>query len=252
MESLHSQYHHAHRLGQLIANAKGRQSFPHLAHRLSIWECEKDQDRLNALYGIVFCHDASEAWFRPSYSMSALDLYNVFAIDCITATRTIDILHFAGCADIECLELRLVNGIFVKSTDIAATFAITLTMGCRIIGPEQEDLAISVHELPTLFRHRAARNLSTAGIVDRSESTFGLEESTRFGNLAENFAATGRFSARKLVDWAWKRWCAARQLGLSDTRIRDSRYHRYWEWGAYCPRRLLHTRAHGCGVHSNR
>jgi hypothetical protein len=58
-------------------------------------------------------------------------------------------------------------------------------MDCRVGGIERNDLKISVHELPTLFNHWAARNFPTAEEVTQDDSMLGLEESTRFGNLAE-------------------------------------------------------------------
>lgn len=287
MESLHSQYHNAHRLGQLMRKVQSRehQSFPYLAHRLSIWECKKEEDRLNALYGIVFRYDGITPWFQPSYEMSVPDLYKRFAIDHINFTRRLDILHFAGCTDSDRLDFRTVDGWIgvsvsesrdrtpswtpdwrvrlrplaltalyeeqyrcpstsvptspnfaidnfhgklrvraqlmdrirycglpycksvcrsfgknayqmfyhwytlacatVGTTDIAVKFASTLTMDCRVDGIERDNLKISIHELPTLFDYWAARNFPTVDEVTQDDSTVGLEESTRFGNLAE-------------------------------------------------------------------
>lgn len=71
------------------------------------------------------------------------------------------------------------------TTDIADKFASTLTMDCRIEGVERDYLKISFHELPTLFKHWAARNPHTVDEVLQDNSIIGLEESTRFGNLAE-------------------------------------------------------------------
>ncbi|GAB7336113.1 hypothetical protein MBLNU13_g08908t1 [Cladosporium sp. NU13] len=113
MEFLHSQYYNAHRLGQLIQEVQSRehQSFPYLAHRLSIWECERDEDRLNALYGIVFRYDGVYPWFQPSYAKRVPDFYKRFAINHITVTRRLDILHFAGCADSDRLNFRISDGL---------------------------------------------------------------------------------------------------------------------------------------------
>lgn len=113
MESLHSQYYNVHRLGQLIAKVKSREelSFPYLAHRLSIWDCTKEQDRLNALYGIVFRYDGKTPWFQPSYEKRVPNVYKRFAINHITVTRRLDILHFAGCADSDHLNFRTVDGL---------------------------------------------------------------------------------------------------------------------------------------------
>jgi hypothetical protein len=287
MESLHSQYYNAHRLGQLVREVQSREhhSFPYLAHRLSIWECKKDEDRLNALYGFVFRYDRVIPWFQPSYEMSVPDLYKRFATNHITVTRRLDVLHFAGCVDSDRLNFRTVDGLLgvsvsesrdetpswapdwrvrlrplaltalhgeqhrcpstsvsttpdfaiddlhgrlrvrarqidrirycglpycesvcrsfgknayqifchwyalacaiLGATDIADKFASTLTMDCRIDGVGRDYLKISVHELPTLFKHWAARNFPLVDGILQYDSIVGLEESTRFGNLAE-------------------------------------------------------------------
>jgi hypothetical protein len=99
MPWLQKPYRNAHKLGQLRAQVQLGQdhSFPHLAHTLSGWLCEKTQDRLNALFGLMFRD--KQAWFMPSYSMSAIELYFAFAQAHIRLKGTLDILHFAGCAD---------------------------------------------------------------------------------------------------------------------------------------------------------
>lgn len=99
MPWLQKPYRNAHKLGQLRAQIQLGQnhSFPHLAHTLSGWVCEKNEDRLNALFGLVFRN--MQAWFTPSYSMSAVELYFAFAQAHIRLRGTLDILHFAGCAD---------------------------------------------------------------------------------------------------------------------------------------------------------
>jgi hypothetical protein len=295
MEALHSQYHNAHRLGHLVAKVKSReeQSFPYLAHRFSIWDCTKEQDRLNALYGIVFRHDETTPWFHPSYSVSAPDLYKIFAVSHINLTQRLDILHFAGCVDSDgpdfgnttgssCTrdsgdrdktpswipdwrvrlrplalitmygeeyrrpptaslpvadymiddvhgELRVraqlvdrihacglpycdsvctsfginVYEIFwnwyelasavIGRKDTAQRFASTLTMGCRLGGVEREFLKISANDLTTLFDHWVARNGPNIDENDKDDSTAGLEESTRFGNLAEELCRNRTF-----------------------------------------------------------
>lgn len=139
----HSQYHNAHRLGQLIREVPSRehQSFPYLAHRLSIWNCKKEEDRLNALYGIFFHYDGVSPCFHPSYELKLPDLCKRFATNQITITRRLDILYFAGCADKERLDFRIVDWLcqilcqwyaltcaIVGTTDIAEKFASTTTM----------------------------------------------------------------------------------------------------------------------------
>lgn len=52
-------------------------------------------------------------------------------------------------------------------------------------GVGRDYLNISVHEQPTLFKHWAARIFHTVDEVLQDDSIIGLEESTRFGNLAE-------------------------------------------------------------------
>jgi len=61
-------YRNALKLGQFRKYAASRNSYsyPWWAQVLSGWDCEKSQDRLNALYGIAFCDDkTSDAWFKP-------------------------------------------------------------------------------------------------------------------------------------------------------------------------------------------
>jgi hypothetical protein len=72
-------YRNAHKLGQLRAQVRAGQnhSFTRLAHTLSGWRCEKDHDRLIAIFGLVFRNN--QAWFTPSYSISVTELYFEFA-----------------------------------------------------------------------------------------------------------------------------------------------------------------------------
>jgi hypothetical protein len=92
-------YRNAYKLGQLRAQVSAGQnnSFPHLAHTLSGWLCGKDHDRLIALFGLAFRN--TEAWFKPSYSISAPELYIEFAQAHMRLKGSLDILHFAGCGD---------------------------------------------------------------------------------------------------------------------------------------------------------
>ena len=63
---------------------------------LSRWSTQRDQDRLNALYGIVSCHDRAGTLFTPSYKISGPELYKTFTIQHIEATEGLGILNFAG------------------------------------------------------------------------------------------------------------------------------------------------------------
>jgi hypothetical protein len=99
MPWLQKPYLNAHKLGLLRAQVSVGQnhSFPHLAHTFGGWLCKKDQDRLNALFGLMFRN--KQAWFTPTYSMSAVRLYSEFAQAHIRLKGTLDLLHFAGCVD---------------------------------------------------------------------------------------------------------------------------------------------------------
>jgi hypothetical protein len=101
----------------LIAKVKSleEQSFPYLAHRLSIWDCTEEQDRLNALYGIVFRYNGVTPWFQPSYEKPLPDHYKRFATNHITVTQRLDILQFAGCVDSNRLDFRIVDGLISVS-----------------------------------------------------------------------------------------------------------------------------------------
>jgi hypothetical protein len=99
MPWLQRPYRNAHKLGQLRAQTRAGEnhSFPHLAHTLNGWFCEKDHDRLIALFGLVF--RTNEAWFKPNYSISAPEFFAGFARAHIRLKGILDILHFAGCGD---------------------------------------------------------------------------------------------------------------------------------------------------------
>jgi hypothetical protein len=99
MPWLHKPYRNAYKLGQLRAQVRAGQnhSFAHLAHTLSEWLCEVDHDRLIALFGLVFRNN--HAWFTPSYSISAPELYLQFAQAYIRLKGSLDILHYAGYGD---------------------------------------------------------------------------------------------------------------------------------------------------------
>jgi hypothetical protein len=92
-------YRNALKLGQLRAqeSAGQKHSLPHLAQKLSKWDCKKDHDRLIALFGLI--DRDTQAWFTPSYSIPAQELYANFAKGHMNSTKGLDILHFAGCGD---------------------------------------------------------------------------------------------------------------------------------------------------------
>ncbi len=76
------------------------QSYPHLAQVLSGWYCEKDQDRLNALHGIIFRGGETNCpWFVARYQLSGPELYEDFARRHIQATKSLEIPHFTGPSD---------------------------------------------------------------------------------------------------------------------------------------------------------
>lgn len=79
-------------LVQHSAKGECRVSFAHILQALSLFDCKEDQDRINALYGIV---RSSNSWFTPGYC-SAPDLYIRFALAHMRHFRSFEILHFAG------------------------------------------------------------------------------------------------------------------------------------------------------------
>jgi hypothetical protein len=99
MPWLQRPYRNAHKLGQLRAQVRTGQnhSFTRLAHTLSGWRCEKDHDRLIAIFGLVFQNN--QPWFTPSYSISVTQFYFEFAQARIRLDGSLGILHFAGCGD---------------------------------------------------------------------------------------------------------------------------------------------------------
>ncbi|KAL6364813.1 hypothetical protein LRP88_00786 [Fusarium phalaenopsidis] len=113
-------YGSALKLGQLREQTFTRpcESFPHLLQKMCAWECEKPQDRLNGLFGVAFLQDSAAAWFKPTYSLSALDLFTKFAMEHIHTTRGLEILHFAGCEDSVLSPERVENNLLRVSTTI--------------------------------------------------------------------------------------------------------------------------------------
>jgi hypothetical protein len=90
-------FQNSRKLGSLKARLSSTQShsYPELAHELSGWDCSNDNDRLNALFGIVF-RNAPSLCFTPNYSMTTELLYESFAVEYISTTRSLKVLHFAG------------------------------------------------------------------------------------------------------------------------------------------------------------
>jgi hypothetical protein len=90
-------FQNANKLGALREQVRASQSrsYPELANALGGWGCSDDRDRLNALFGIIF-QDISSPWFNVSHKMTGEQLYESFAFDHITTTRSLQILHFAG------------------------------------------------------------------------------------------------------------------------------------------------------------
>ncbi|KAI8666687.1 HET domain-containing protein [Fusarium keratoplasticum] len=101
LASIRHAYEPVYKLGQLRAQVSSKlcESFPHVLQRFCTWDCGMPQDRLNGLLGVAFHHDPAAAWFKPTYSMSAPDLFTQFAMEHIQTTRGLEILHFAGCED---------------------------------------------------------------------------------------------------------------------------------------------------------
>ncbi|KGQ02954.1 Heterokaryon incompatibility protein 6, OR allele [Beauveria bassiana D1-5] len=79
--------------------AQNKLSLPHLAQTLSSWRCENEVDRLNALLGIAFYKNPTDAWFIAQYSLPSAESFMKFATDHIRNTGSLEILHFAGCGD---------------------------------------------------------------------------------------------------------------------------------------------------------
>ncbi|RKK68451.1 hypothetical protein BFJ69_g13609 [Fusarium oxysporum] len=106
-------FRHAIRLGQLRAQIADTIScsYPHLAHTFSTWGCTKNEDRLNALFGLAFPYNCDSTWFQPRYDLTGPELYIKFAKDYIKETGNLDILHFSGCGDSEKYSLYYIGGI---------------------------------------------------------------------------------------------------------------------------------------------
>ncbi|KAJ4232147.1 hypothetical protein NW759_002535 [Fusarium solani] len=118
LASIRHAYEPVYKLGRLRtqASSKSCESFPHLLQSFCTWGCEKPQDRLNGLFGVAFRHDPAAAWFKPTYSMSAPDLFTRFAMEHIHTTRGLEILHFAGCEDSTLFLDPVENKLLVSTT----------------------------------------------------------------------------------------------------------------------------------------
>ena len=97
---------------------QSRLSFVHVLDALSPLECDKDEDRLNALYSI-FRQDNS--WFSPEYG-SASKLYVDFAVGHMRNHGSFTVLHFAGLTEPS-------RHIFENRGG---------TVVCKIVGPERD------------------------------------------------------------------------------------------------------------------
>lgn len=275
-------YRNAYKLGQLRAQVAAGQnhSFPHLAHTLSGWLCGKDHDRLIALFGLVFRN--TQAWFKPSYSIPAPDLYTEFAQAHILLEGSLDILHFAGCGDndahdfardgdqvmlqlepppddvpswvpdwrmrsrpltlatnvehgcpgfsatasdpefefqqhmlrVRAREVDIIKvcgwpyyeslGRLVKMTEhdvfshwysmakavlidanVDTMFASTLVMDGKVAVTERQAMEDEAPDIPSLFKHWACRNLKGFGRPREGDWEDGIDDSTRYGYVAE-------------------------------------------------------------------
>ena len=98
---LRAPFRRANKLKQIREQVTAEKSLclPHLAQTLSSWRCEKDADRLNALLGIVYRKNPTEARFIAQYDLPSTELFTRFAAEHIRSTDSLEILHFAGCGD---------------------------------------------------------------------------------------------------------------------------------------------------------
>lgn len=124
LASIRHAYEPVYKLGQLRTQVSSKlcESFPHVLQRFCTWDCGMPQDRLNGLLGVAFHHDPAAAWFKPTYSMSAPDLFTQFAMEHIQKTRGLEILHFAGCEDsilfLEQVENKVPVSITIPGGDV--------------------------------------------------------------------------------------------------------------------------------------
>lgn len=289
----YSPFWHAHRIGQLRRKTISAQShgFLHLGNILSTWECKHDQDRINALFGMVSYNNPESKTFRPCYDLTGPELYRTFMVDYIQRNKDLDALNFAGrgycdkivpikCGQSLALHFRppqcdvpswvpdwrikfrpaalipqtdlngnisdVASGTFasldkdrqtlrvhalevdsiqalgmpyspsmcehleVDPYDIfmqwfalakktipvgvvESLFASTMVMGGRVSTVDRDNLNISPEDIINIFAHWLVRQLPESMGHDFENWTAGLDESTRFGNLAEELARHRRF-----------------------------------------------------------
>ncbi|OAL24138.1 hypothetical protein AYO20_10750 [Fonsecaea nubica] len=147
--------------------AGNSQSFLHLAHRLSRWNCTDDRDRLNALVSVAFKGNPLP-WFSPNYRTDVGGAYQIFAESYISATGNLDILHFAG--DSRTVIVRTADGLQIYNVpymddelSVAATWS--------------PDWRIKTRPLP--FHSENSVNDSLAFSATHSAADFQLDSSRR-------------------------------------------------------------------------
>lgn len=164
-------YHNALRLtllkDEIISTEFDSTFYPSLAHILSEWKCLKDEDRLNALWGIAFKDSLSTSiWFTPSCSISLRKLYESFAKAHIIQTHSLEILHFAGCGDSRALILQFSeDGLNINVSQLAVDI--------RSWAPDWRIKSRPVPFSPLLKREASDGFSATAS---RSDFNFGEEE----------------------------------------------------------------------------
>ncbi|OAL42679.1 HET-domain-containing protein [Pyrenochaeta sp. DS3sAY3a] len=82
---------------------------------------------------------------------------------------------------------------YLKNGDVESMFASTLVMGGKVRVTEREGIRANATDLPGLFRHWAARNLDKFRGNVKKDWKDGIEDSTRYGYIAEEICRDRSF-----------------------------------------------------------
>jgi hypothetical protein len=82
---------------------------------------------------------------------------------------------------------------FLEDTCVEKMFASTLIMDGRVAVTERQEIGVNSPEVPCLFRDWAAKNLNKTNGLCEADWKDGIEESTRYGYIAEEICRNRTF-----------------------------------------------------------
>jgi hypothetical protein len=82
---------------------------------------------------------------------------------------------------------------FLKDADVESMFASTLVMDGKVVVAERQDIGVNTPDVPCLFGHWAAKNLDKTNRLLEVNWKDGIEDSTRYGYIAEEICRNRTF-----------------------------------------------------------